>query len=159
MKASEPIRVVVVDDHESVRSGIRFMLLAFDDLVLAGEAASGEEALLACQQLDPDVVLMDMMMPEIDGIMATRAIRERHPTVQVLGLTSFFDPELVQGALEAGAIGYLLKGVSMDELTQAIRAAHKGEPTLSKEASQALEQAASLGPKPEEKPDEPGPES
>jgi serine phosphatase RsbU (regulator of sigma subunit)/DNA-binding NarL/FixJ family response regulator len=127
-----------VDDHAVVRSGLSAFLLAFDDLELVGEAGSGKEAVRLCEQLRPDVVLMDLVMPEMDGAAATRAIRQRYPQVQVIALTSFKEKELVEGALEAGAIGYLLKNVSTDELANAIRAAHAGRPTLAPEAVQAL---------------------
>jgi len=142
MSESNPIRVLLVDDHAVVRSGLSAFLLAFDDLDLVGEAGSGEEAVQQCGRLQPDVVLMDLVMPGMDGAQATHAIRERCPDVQVIALTSFKEQELVQGALEAGAIGYLLKNVSADELADAIRAAHVGRPTLAPEAAQALIQAA-----------------
>jgi len=134
----KPIRVMLVDDHAVVRSGLSAFLLAFDDLELAGEASDGAEAVRRCQEIQPDVVLMDMVMPEMDGAAATRAIRENCPEVQVIALTSFKEDELVQGALEAGAIGYLLKNVSANELANAIRAAHVGRPTLAPEATEAL---------------------
>jgi NarL family two-component system response regulator LiaR len=101
-----------------------------------------------CAEVQPDVVLMDLQMPVMDGVTATRAIRERSPTVQVLALTSFRDEELVQRALQAGAIGYLLKNVSADDLATAIRAAHAGQPTLAPEATQALVHAATRPPTP-----------
>ncbi|MFN2155623.1 MAG: response regulator, partial [Anaerolineae bacterium] len=142
MSESNPIRVLLVDDHAVVRSGLSAFLLAFDDLALVGEAGCGEEAVQQCTHLQPDVVLMDLVMPGMDGAQATHAIRERCPDVQVIALTSFKEQELVQGALEAGAIGYLLKNVSADELADAIRAAHAGRPTLAPEATQALLQAA-----------------
>lgn len=137
---SEPdrIRVMVVDDHGVVRSGIAAFLLAFDDLELAGEAANGVEALRVCGRLRPDVVLMDLMMPEMDGVAATRAIRESCPEVQVIALTSFPEEAMVKRALQAGAIGYLLKDASADQLAEAIRAAHAGKPTLAPEAAEAL---------------------
>jgi NarL family two-component system response regulator LiaR len=136
MTESGPIRVMLVDDHAVVRSGLGAFLLAFDDLELVGEAGGGEEAL--CDQVQPDVVLMDLVMPGMDGATATRAIRARCPQIQVIALTSFKEKDLVQGALEAGAIGYLLKNVSADELADAIRAACAGRPTLAPEAAQAL---------------------
>jgi len=148
MSQSNPIRVMLVDDHAVVRSGLGAFLLAFDDLELVGEAGSGEEAVRLCEQVQPDVVLMDLVMPGMDGAAATRAIRERCPQIQVIALTSFKEKELVQGALEAGAIGYLLKNVSADELAEAIRAAHAGRPTLSPEAAQALIQTAIQPPEP-----------
>jgi NarL family two-component system response regulator LiaR len=138
MSEPGPIRVLLVDDHAVVRSGLSAFLLAFDDLELVGEAGSGEEAVRICDRVRPDVVLMDLVMPGMDGAQATRAIRERCPTIQVIALTSFKEQELVEGALEAGAIGYLLKNVSADELARAIREAHAGRPTLAPEAAQAL---------------------
>jgi NarL family two-component system response regulator LiaR len=151
MNASRPIRVMLVDDHAVVRSGLSAFLLIFDDLELVGDAGSGEEAVRMCEQLEPDVVLMDLVMPGMDGATATRVIRERSPNVQVIALTSYKEQELVQAVLEAGAIGYLLKDVSADELAGAIRSAYKGRPTLAPEATQALIQAsraASEPPKP-----------
>ena len=115
--------------------------MAFDDLELAGEAANGEEAVRLCEQLKPDVVLMDLVMPVMDGAAATRAIRQRCPHIQIIALTSFKEKELVQGALEAGAIGYLLKNVSVDELANAIRDAHAGRSTVSPEVTRVLVQA------------------
>ena len=138
MSESKPIRVMLVDDHAVVRSGLSAFLLAFDDLELAGEATNGLEAVRLCKEVQPDVVLMDMVMPEMDGAAATRAIRENCPEVQVIALTSFKEDELVHGALEAGAIGYLLKNVSASELANAIRDAHTGRPTLAPEAAKAL---------------------
>jgi NarL family two-component system response regulator LiaR len=131
-----------------VRRGLATFLRAFDDLELAGEAADGDEAVRRCAEAQPDVVLMDLMMPGLDGVAATRVIRERFPTVRVLALTSFQDEGLVQRALQAGAIGYLLKNVSADDLASAIRAAHAGRPTLAPEATQALVQAAAHPPVP-----------
>jgi NarL family two-component system response regulator LiaR len=142
----ERIRVLIVDDHTMVRRGLATFLQVFDDLEMAGEAASGQEAIQMCAQLQPDVVLMDMVMPEMDGASATRLIRKQSPAVQVLALTSFKEEILVQSALQAGAIGYLLKDVSADELAQAIRAAHAGRSTLSPEAAEALVHATSQPP-------------
>jgi NarL family two-component system response regulator LiaR len=138
MSESDPIRILLVDDHAVVRSGLSAFLLVFDGLKLVGEAGSGEEALRLCERLQPDVVLMDLVMPEMDGATATRAIRERWPQVQVIALTSFKEKELVEQALEAGAISYLLKNVSADELADAIREAHAGRPTLAPEAARVL---------------------
>jgi NarL family two-component system response regulator LiaR len=141
MSELESIRVMLVDDHAVVRSGLGAFLTAFDDLELVGEAGSGEEAVRMCDRIRPDVMLMDLVMPGMDGAQATRAIREKCPTIQVIALTSFKEKELVEGAMEAGAIGYLLKNVSADELARAIREAHAGRPTLAPEAAQALIQA------------------
>lgn len=137
-----PIHIMLVDDHAVVRSGLAAFLLAFDDFILVGEAADGLEALRVCDRVQPDVILMDLLMPRMDGANATRAIRARYPQIQVLVLTSFKEENLVQDALKAGAIGYLLKDVSADELANAIRAAHRGRPTLAPEAAQALIHAA-----------------
>jgi NarL family two-component system response regulator LiaR len=142
MEKSKAIRVMLVDDHAVVRSGLAAFMLVFDDLELVGEAGGGEEAVRLCEQLEPDVVLMDLVMPGMDGAATTRVIRERCPDIQIIALTSFKEQKLVQGALEAGAIGYLLKNVSADELADAIRAAHSGRPTLAPEATQALIQAS-----------------
>ena len=143
MGKADRIRVMTVDDHEILRGGIRFLLLAFDDLELVAEAHSGEEAMSLIEQMRPDVVLMDIMMPGMDGVETTQALKEQYPDIQVLALTSFHDPNLVQGVMQAGAVGYLLKGASMDELAEAIRAAHTGRPTLAPEAVQALVQSTS----------------
>ena len=147
-KSSPRVRVLLVDDHAMVRRGLATFLKVFDDLELAGEASSGQEAIQLCTQLQPDVVLMDMVMPDMDGAAATRLIRKQSPLVQVLALTSFKEEIMVQSALQAGAIGYLLKDVSADDLAQAIRAAHAGRATLSPEAAQALVNAASQPPAP-----------
>lgn len=138
MKEAERIRVLIVDDHAVVRSGLTAFLMVFDDLELVGEASSGREAVRICVQSRPDVVLMDLVMPEMDGATATKQIRENCPETQVIALTSFREDELVQDALRAGAIGYLLKNISADELAAAIRSAHQGKPTLAPEAAQVL---------------------
>ena len=140
--SSERIRVMLVDDHTMVRRGLAAFLKVFDDLQLAGEAESGEAAIQVCAEVLPDVVLMDMVMPDMDGAAATRIIRQQFPQVQVIALTSFKEGDLVKNALEAGAIGYLLKDVSAEELVQAIRAAHAGRATLSPEAAQSLVESA-----------------
>jgi NarL family two-component system response regulator LiaR len=139
---------MLVDDHTMVRRGLATFLKSFDDLQMAGEAGSGEAAIQLCAEVLPDVILMDMVMPDMDGAAATRAIRQQFPQVQVLALTSFKEGELVKHALEAGAIGYLLKDVSADELAEAIRAAHAGRVTLSPEAAQALVEKANQPPAP-----------
>ncbi len=142
MGETDRIRVLLVDDHAVVRSGLAAFLMVYDDLELAGEVSSGEEAVRKCPQFKPDVVLMDLVMPGMNGAAATRAIRERCPEVQVIALTSFKEDDLVQAALQAGAIGYLLKNVTADELADAIRKAHAGRPTLAPEATQALIRSA-----------------
>ena len=136
------IRVLIVDDHAMVRTGLATFLEVKDRLELVGEANNGQEAIELCEELQPDVVLMDLMMPELDGVSATQEIRERWPSIQVIALTSFQEGEMVQDALQAGAIGYLLKNVSMNELIHAIIEAHAGRSTLAQEAVQALVQTA-----------------
>jgi two-component system, NarL family, response regulator LiaR len=145
---SNPIRVMLVDDHTMVRRGLATFLMVYDDLELAGEAESGEEAIQLCSEVKPDVILMDMVLPAIDGAAATRVIRQRYPNVQVIALTSFKDKDLIKNALEAGAIGYLLKDVTADELARAIRAAHVGRATLSPDVAQVIVQTAGQGPEP-----------
>jgi NarL family two-component system response regulator LiaR len=144
MEASQTpqtIRVMLVDDHNVVRSGLATFLRAYDDLELVGEASNGAEAVDLCHGNKPDVILMDLMMPEMDGIAATRAILTEYPDVKVIAMTSFEEEELVQGVLAAGAISYLLKNVTSDELAAAIRAASMGRSTLSPEAAKVLVQA------------------
>ena len=141
-----PIRVLLVDDHAVVRSGLATFLRAYADLELVGEASDGKEAVALCDKLQPDVVLMDLVMPGLDGAAATRAIRDRHSHIQVIALTSFAEQELVQGVLQAGAVSYLLKNVSADDLAQAVRLAAVGRPTLAPEATHALIRAATQPP-------------
>jgi two-component system, NarL family, response regulator LiaR len=137
-----PIRVMIVDDHAVVRSGLATFLMVHDDLELVADVGSGREALRVCQEKEVDVVLMDRVMPEMDGASATQAIKEAFPHIQVIALTSFREEELVQGVLRAGAISYLLKNVSADKLADAIRAAYQGRATLAPEATQVLIHAA-----------------
>jgi NarL family two-component system response regulator LiaR len=141
MNTSQTIRVMLVDDHNVVRSGLATFLKAYDDLELVGEARNGLEAVNLCHQKKPDVILMDLMMPEMDGIAATRAILADYPDTNIIAMTSFEDEELVQGVLAAGAISYLLKNVTSDELAKAIRDAVSGRSTLSPEAARVLVQA------------------
>jgi NarL family two-component system response regulator LiaR len=136
------IRVMIVDDHSIVRRGLSAVLRTFADLELVGEARNGQEAVDVCPQLQPDVILMDLIMPELGGVEATRAIHRQCPDVQVIALTSFQEKELVQEALQAGAISYLLKNVSGEDLADAIRAANAGRSILAPEAVQALVQSS-----------------
>ncbi|MGD9098990.1 MAG: response regulator transcription factor [Anaerolineae bacterium] len=138
MKKPAPIHVIIADAHPAVRSGIKFSLLAFEYIKLVGEASSGRETLRLCYKLRPDVILMDLNMPDIDSIACTRAIRKRHPQVQVIALSSFWERELVREALRAGAISYLLKSMELDELATTIRLAHAGQSTLTPAAAHAL---------------------
>lgn len=138
MSEHKPIRVMLVDDHAVVRGGLSKFLMVYPDLELVGEAENGEEAIQMCGRFQPDVVLMDLKMPGMDGITATRHIRQRYPKVQVVVLTSFQEEPMVQGALQAGAIGYLLKNVTAAELASAVRAARAGRMTLASEATEVL---------------------
>ncbi len=138
MTETERIRVMIVDDHSVVRSGLATFLSVIPDLELVGEAEGGDEAFVRCGLLKPDVVLMDLMMPGTNGVAATRLIREKYPAIQIIALTSFREETLVQDALQAGAIGYLMKNVSARELASAIRSARAGKMTLSPEAAEAL---------------------
>lgn len=142
MSASNPIRVMIVDDHGMVRKGLMAYLKHITDIELVGEARDGQEAIEMCEKLEPDVILMDLIMPELDGAAATRIIHKQWPQVQVIALTSFQEKNLVQDALQAGAISYLLKNVSGSDLAEAIRAACEGRSTLAPEAVQALIQPA-----------------
>jgi len=133
-----PIRVIIVDDHVMVRSGLRLFLLAFEDLKLIGEAANGEEAIRLCGQEKPDVVLMDMVMPIMDGVRATTEINARFPHIKVIGLTTFYEPEMIQKMVDAGANSFLLKSISAAELAQAIRDVSDGKTAISPEIQELL---------------------
>lgn len=138
---TDKIRVMLVDDHAVVRSGLSAFLSVNPDLELVGEAENGQQAVTRAGLLQPDVILMDIMMPVMDGVAATQAIKRQHPKIQIVALTSFQEDELVQNALRAGAVGYLMKNVTARELAAAIRAAVEGKMTLSSEAAQALVRA------------------
>jgi NarL family two-component system response regulator LiaR len=148
MDKGTPIGIMIVDDHALVRTGLGAFLEVHSDLELVGEAETGEEAVHLCEEYQPDVILMDLVMPGMDGAETTRIILERWPHIRVIALTSFKDQEWVEKALQAGAVGYLLKNVSAEDLAEAIRAARAGKPTLSTEATQALIQASRLQPRP-----------
>jgi two-component system, NarL family, response regulator LiaR len=135
------IRLVIVDDHELVRSGIEMTLGLYDDLVLVAQAASGQAAIAACEETQPDVVLMDLVMPGMDGAEATVEILRRVPHAKVLALTSFSDRELIERALQAGATGYILKNVSAPDLAKAIRQTYAGAPALAPEVAGVLMRA------------------
>jgi NarL family two-component system response regulator LiaR len=135
---TERIRVMIVDDHLMVRDGIRTFLSVYDDLEVVAEAENGEQALALCTQLQPDVILMDILMPGMDGPSTTQQICEKFHDIMVIALTSFVEDEMVQSALQAGAIGYLLKDVQPDRLAQAIREANQGRGIIDTAATQAL---------------------
>ena len=132
------IQVMIVDDHAIVREGLRMLLDEEPGIEVIGEAGNGKEALLRAEKLQPQVILMDLVMPEMDGIAATQAIRQKVPNCQVLVLTSFAEDQRVPDAIQAGAIGYLLKDVLKGDLLSAIHAAVRGEPTLHPEAQRQL---------------------
>jgi NarL family two-component system response regulator LiaR len=136
---------MIVDDHSMVRRGLATILKVKPDLELVAEAGNGQEALHKCEEVQPDVILMDLLMPEMGGAEATRLIRKRWPEIQIIALTSFQERELVREALQAGAISYLLKNVSAADLAAAIREANAGRSTLAPEAVQALIQESSHG--------------
>ncbi len=136
------IRIMLVDDHAVVRSGLSAFLSVNPDLELVGEAENGEQAVVRANALKPDVILMDLMMPVMDGVAATMAIKKQNPGIQIIALTSFQEDELVQSALKAGAVGYLMKNVTARELAAAIKSARDGRMTLSPEAAQALVRAS-----------------
>ena len=136
MAEKQTIRVVIVDDHHMVRRGLASYLTVAEDIQLVGEASDGEEALAVCQEAAPDVVLMDLVMPRMGGVDAIRELKKRQPQVRVVALTSFQEKELVADVLREGAISYILKNVTGDELVNAIRAAQAGRPTLAPEVTQ-----------------------
>jgi len=145
---AHPIRVMLVDDHTMVRRGLATFLKVFEDLQLVGEAENGEAAIQLCAKVLPDVILMDMSLPGMDGASTTHTIRQQFPQMQIIVLSSFKEGKVIKKALEAGAIGYLLKDVSADDLVRAIRSAHAGRATLSPEAAQALVETSNLPPVP-----------
>jgi NarL family two-component system response regulator LiaR len=135
------IRILLVDDHAVVRSGLGKYLMVNKDMELVGEASDGEEAIQMAGRDMPDVILMDLIMPGMDGITATRKIHQLYPEIKIIALTSFSEQNMVEGALQAGAIGYLQKNITAAELGSAIRSAYAGRMVLSPEATQALAQA------------------
>jgi len=138
MTESEPIKVIIVDDHTVVRSGLGAVLDISEGLELVGEAGDGEEAIKICERLQPDVVLMDLQMPKMDGVEATRIIHDKWPQIHIIALTSYKEKEYVEGVLKAGATSYLLKNVSAEELVSAINKVVLNQPSLSPEAAQVL---------------------
>ena len=141
MTETNPIRVMIVDDHLMVRDGLKVFLSVYDDLEVVAEAEDGEQAVALCSQVEPDVILMDIVMPNVDGPTATARVRESFPHVQVIALTTFLEEDLVQRAIQSGATGYLLKDVNPEKLAQAIRAAYRGRLTIDSAAAQLLVQA------------------
>jgi len=138
MNDREPIKVIVIDDHDMVRRGLAAYFKTYPDITLIGEAGDGRKGVEICLELDPDVVLMDLIMPRMGGVEATRQICEKRPDIKVIALTSFQDKSMVQEAIRAGAISYLLKNVNGDNLAAAIRSANAGRDTLSPEVTREL---------------------
>ena len=134
---AETIRVIIVDDHALVRNGLMMFLDTNSDIDVVGQAANGQEAIEACATLAPDVVLMDLMMPEMDGIAASRAILQADPNIRIIALTSFKEDERIYTAVKAGMVGYLLKDCTPDELASAVRDVYAGKTTFPPEYMQA----------------------
>ena len=147
MSETKIIEVIIVDDHPIVRYGLKTVLFTFDDISVIGEAGNGLNAVALCAETQPDVILMDIVMPGMNGVETTRVILERYPQIKVIVLTSFPNQDLVQGALEAGAVGFLLKDTPKEILGDAIRSAYAGRSILSLEATQALIRAKTSPPK------------
>jgi two-component system, NarL family, response regulator LiaR len=143
------IRILIADDHKVVRHGLRMFLEVDPELVVVGEAADGAEAVRLAEQLRPDIVLMDLLMPVMDGIAATATIRRKMPEIEVLALTSVLEDASVVGAVRAGAIGYLLKDTEAEALCRAIKAAAKGQVQLTPHAAARLMQAVSVSESPQ----------
>ena len=147
MTETEVIKVMIVDDHPIIRDGLKSVLLIDDNMELAGEAGNGREALARCQESRPDVILMDIVMPGMDGLQTTRKILGQFPDIKIVVLTTFAQENLVHEALESGAVGYLLKNTPADTVISAIHSAYAGESVLAPEATQALIQARTRGQK------------
>ena len=139
--SEEIIKVMIVDDHGMVRRGLAAYLLSAPDIEVVAEARDGQEAIRICEAEQLDIILMDLIMPELGGVAATRVIHNKWPEVQIIALTSFQEKEMVQEALQAGAISYLLKNISGEDLAEAIRSSYAGRSMLAKEAVEALVRA------------------
>jgi NarL family two-component system response regulator LiaR len=138
MNTDNRIKIMIVDDHAMLRKGLAAFLLSYPDLELVGEAENGKEALTLCAEKQPDVILMDLLMPIMDGVTATRLIRQEFPAAKVIALTSFGEEVLIKKVLQAGAVGYLFKKVAADDLANAIRAARNGISTFAPEVTAIL---------------------
>jgi len=148
MANDNPIRLMIVDDHQMVRDGLKVFLSIYDDIEIVAEANNGKQAVELCEQVQPDVILMDILLPELDGPATTRLIREAHSQIQIIALSNFVDEDRVQGMFQAGAIGYLLKDVNAEQLASSIRDASKGQSMISSTAAQALVHASLHTPPP-----------
>src|SRR5689334_4732395 len=133
-----PIRVMIVDDHSQIHMGLSVLQDTDPDLVLVGHASNGQEAVDLCEETRPDVIIMDVVMPVMDGVAATRIIHERYPAIKVLALSSFQDDDSIHEMMQAGAAGDVLKNSSLDELVNSIRAVYTGTSVFSSEVAQAL---------------------
>lgn len=141
MSTQTPIRIIIVDDHAMLRKGLAVFLMSYPDLQLVGEATNGKEALTLCAEKRPAIILMDLLMPIMDGITATRLIHESFPDIRIIALTSFGEERLIKDVLAAGAISYLFKKISADDLAKAIRAAQQGVATYAPEVTDILVQS------------------
>ncbi len=148
MDNADPTRVLIIDDHSVVRKGLVALFENFKDIVVVGDSGDARQGFELCERTQPHVVLMDMVMPNMDGVTATALLKQRFPDLQVVALTSFNDEDNVHHALKAGAIGYLLKNASVDEVAEAVRRARRGQGTLAVEAAQALISTATRPPAP-----------
>ena len=146
MSTQTPIRVMIVDDHNLVRDGLKLLLSTYDELEIVALAEDGEAAIDLCAQTEPDVVLMDIVMPGVDGPSATRTILNMNPEIKIIALTSFLEEDLVTRAINAGSIGYLLKSVSAPKLVETIQAAHQGQATIDSSAAKILLRASQAPP-------------
>ncbi len=138
MDGQKPIRVMIVDDHRLIRDGLKMLLAVHDDLEVVADVGDGGEAIQLCARVEPDVILMDIVMPKVDGPTATARIRESLPHIKIIALTSFVEEELIQNMLKSGADGYLLKDVNAKELAEAIRASYQGRSTIHPAAAQVM---------------------
>lgn len=143
---ANPIRILLVDDHFRIHRAIAAMFDSLEDITLVGQASSGEEAVLLVDECQPDVILMDVNMPDMDGIEATRLIIDQHPTARILALSSYQDEDSVRSMLKAGAMGYILKYAPIDDLASTIRTAYSGNSVFSPEVTQVLLQPAPASP-------------
>ena len=148
MDGQKPIRVMLVDDHRIVRDGLNMLLAIYDDLEVVADVGDGGEAIQLCARVEPDVILMDIVMPKVDGPTATARIHESFPHVKIIALTSFLEEELIRNMLKSGADGYLLKDVSAKELAEAIRTSYQGRSTIDPAAAQVLARALRKSPPP-----------
>lgn len=148
MCSKSPIRIMIVDDHAIVRNGLSAFINAFSQFELVGEASNGRDAVMACETIKPDVILMDLIMPIMDGVAATHQIKQRHPATAIIVLTSSLEEQLVADAIAAGAAGYLLKNGGIEEMASAIKAVYSGDPYFSPQVSHLLMKAITERQKP-----------